>query len=653
MLMFIMIHLPGHTQNIYKRDSLVQVLSRQSEDSNKVNTLLKLGDLYSRTKPDSSIYYYEKGGALSKSINYPIGTLKYISNITEALNLQSKYKYALELNLESIKIATRLKLPKRIAAAYANTGVSYYFMADYKTSTDYLIKAIKILEKEPLENIKDQHNLAGLYANVAGIFSEIKKDDEAYIYGLKGIEICRNISDSATLTRALNNVSTLLFNKKKYDSALICARQANDIAAATDNTASSASACITIANVYENLGNYDSVLYFAEKGLTLSKSLEDSDGINKSLIFKAIYFFNKKEYPTAKTLTEEALHIAQLNHLDNHIDMQYLLLSDIELAIGNLEGYHRYRLLSDSMKEAVLSAEILKATEELDTKYGVEKKEQQLKLQSTKLANNRLWMGFLGILIAAILLIFFTANRSYNRKKKILEQEKILQQQQIDQLEKDKQLMATKAVLKGQEEERTRLAKDLHDGLGGILSGVKYSLTNMKDNMIISAENAERFERTMTMLDQSISELRRVAHNMMPESLTKVGLDKALQDICNSINKSGTLQLTYQSFELHDETIPQDKASVIYRVIQELLNNMLKHASASKALLQLIRKDHTLSITVEDNGKGFNKEILLNNTGMGYGNLLNRITYLEGTIDVQTAPGDGTSVNIEIPNITA
>jgi two-component system NarL family sensor kinase len=155
----------------------------------------------------------------------------------------------------------------------------------------------------------------------------------------------------------------------------------------------------------------------------------------------------------------------------------------------------------------------------------------------------------------------------------------------------------------------------------------------------------------MTMLDKSISELRRVAHNLMPEALMEFGLDTALKDFCNIINQSGAIQLVYQSFEMDENSISKNSSSAIYRIIQELVNNILKHASVQTALVQLIRKNNALSITVEDNGKGFDKTILPNSNGIGYPNLQNRVTYLGGTIDIQSASGNGTSVNIEIPNI--
>ena len=133
-----------------------------------------------------------------------------------------------------------------------------------------------------------------------------------------------------------------------------------------------------------------------------------------------------------------------------------------------------------------------------------------------------------------------------------------LQQRRITELETEKQLTATEDVLKGEEKERTRLAKDLHDGLGGMLSGIKHSLNAMKGNLVMTPENHQAFERSMDMLDSSIREMRRVAHNMMPEALVKFGLDTALKDFCNDINQSGALQINYQSIGLENIEVEQE-----------------------------------------------------------------------------------------------
>ena len=211
-------------------------------------------------------------------------------------------------------------------------------------------------------------------------------------------------------------------------------------------------------------------------------------------------------------------------------------------------------------------------------------------------------------------------------------------------------MTATEAVLKGEEQERSRLAKDLHDGLGGMLSGIKYSFQTMKGNLVMTPENHQAFERSMDMLDSSIKEMRRVAHNMMPEALVKFGLDTALKDFCNDINQTGALKVNYQSPGLQGAMIDQTTAITIYRIVQELLNNMMKHAAATQAIVQVSKTDNSIGITVEDNGKGFDPAILKNARGIGWENIQGRVDYLKGTVDIQSAPGKGTSVHIEINN---
>jgi two-component system, NarL family, sensor kinase len=209
-------------------------------------------------------------------------------------------------------------------------------------------------------------------------------------------------------------------------------------------------------------------------------------------------------------------------------------------------------------------------------------------------------------------------------------------------------LLATATVLKGQKEERSRLANDLNDGRGGVLSGVKYSFNNMKDNLIMTPENMLGFERGLHMLDSSISELRRVAHSMMPEVLMKFGLNTALKDFCTSINGSGVIKIVYQSYGIDDLKLEQATSVTIYRIVQELLNNVIKHAAATKAVVQVNKEGNKLLITVEDDGKGFDTALLNQAKGIGWTNIKYRLDYLQGKLDVQSQAGKGTLVNVEV-----
>ena len=201
-------------------------------------------------------------------------------------------------------------------------------------------------------------------------------------------------------------------------------------------------------------------------------------------------------------------------------------------------------------------------------------------------------------------------------------------------------------MLKGQEEERSRMAKDLHDSLGGMLSGVKLSLGAMKGNIVLSEENTRLFSNVLDQLDHSINEMRRVAHNMMPEALMKLGLQQAVQDYCDGLNESNKIVFRTQFYGLENRL---DAATeiLVYRIVQELLNNVVKHASATEALVQVMRHDQNLNITIEDNGIGFVPNEA--KTGVGLSNVRSRVDYLKGYFDIQSTAGSGTSIHIECP----
>jgi len=278
---------------------------------------------------------------------------------------------------------------------------------------------------------------------------------------------------------------------------------------------------------------------------------------------------------------------------------------------------------------------------DLRIRYETEKKDNQIRLQQYDIQRKSTFNYLLIAGAAALLLIVLLLFRTYRQKQR-------LQQKRILELETQQQLMAAGAVIKGEEQERTRLAKDLHDGLGGMLSGIKYSFQTMKGNLIMTPENQQAFERSMDMLDSSIKEMRRVAHNMMPEALVKFGLDTALKDFCEDINRSGALQVNYQSIGMEEVVVEGTAAIAVYRIIQELLNNTMKHAAATNAIVQLSKTQDGINITVEDDGNGFDPLILERATGIGWRNIQSRVEYLKGKMDVSTSPGKGTSVQIEI-----
>ncbi|MFM2327705.1 MAG: hypothetical protein RIR31_1907, partial [Bacteroidota bacterium] len=249
---------------------------------------------------------------------------------------------------------------------------------------------------------------------------------------------------------------------------------------------------------------------------------------------------------------------------------------------------------------------------------------------------NKILFGGAGLL----LIISFLGYRNFKSRQKI-------QQQKITELEKDKQLLAIDAMLKGQEEERSRIAKDLHDGLGGMLSGVKLSFVNMKENMVMDAESVSSFENSIMQLDNTIAELRKVAHNLMPEALVKFGLKNAILDFCNAMQISSKTKIIFEQMGT-ERQLSNTADLYIYRIVQELINNAIKHAAPNQILVQLTKTTEKILLTVEDDGRGFNTEQLQFSKGIGMKNIQQRVNYFKGKIDIASQPTEGTSVNIEL-----
>ncbi len=170
--------------------------------------------------------------------------------------------------------------------------------------------------------------------------------------------------------------------------------------------------------------------------------------------------------------------------------------------------------------------------------------------------------------------------------------------------------------------------------------------------MIITAENAEAFEKGISMLDRGLNELKRIAENLAPQVRESIDLDKALQAFCSHVNQRAQVRLTYFAAGLAPNAITGDNAVVVYKIIEELVNNIVQHAYAKNALVQLAQKERVVTVTVQDDGKGFDGAVLKTINSTGYTRLQKSMANLGGTIHLQTAPGKGTAINIEIP-ITA
>lgn len=649
LVLFCLLLVPGKSQPEWKkqRDSIAKKIATLKPDTNKVLALLNYGWWWETYNMDSAAQCYLRMHELSQKINYVNGEIKYYGNYTFILNQQGKYNLSLKLNLQSIEFAKQKGSPEQIATCLFNAGSSYNNMAKYDEAIAYYLQAIKIFEE--LKLIK---KTAVAYDNIGGIFSNIGQEEKGLTYHKKALEKATEINDSMEIATALLNIGTQQKVLNKLMEAENTTLKALTIAKQIKSTYLEINANLTLAEIFVKQNLFDKSIAYAKLGLERAIAIDSKYSQMEALkILTRCYYLNKN-YTMAIQLGEEAIVFGKKNNIVSELYKVYELVAQEYAQINNYKLAYQNLSISKDLKDSINDQNLTKEIEQLEIKYQTAKKEKQiLELEHTKNQQQLLIMSLI-VGITIVLCIIYLVYKNYSQKRKLLVADTLYKQHRIQELETEKKLIISQSIIKGQEEERTRLAKDLHDGLGGILSSAKYAFSNLKNNLSITEESTLAFENGLTILDTSIRELRRVAHNMMPEALVKFGLNTALQDFCEVINKNSALQLTYQSFDLKDEDVSNNKVSTIYRIIQELVNNIIKHAHAKTALVQFIKKNNTLSITVEDDGKGFDISILKNNTGIGYSNLYSRVAYINGKIDVQTELGKGTSINIELPNIS-
>jgi len=626
-------------------DDLLKDLEKAKEDTTKVGLLIDIERKYFSRNLDSALYYNTLCENLILKIKADDYKHKCYHDFVKIYHAKSDYKKALEYCLKSIKVAKNNRDRFQEATSYRAIFNIYHNLKMNDSAVKYAVKSINLTTE-----IGDTTNVATNYGNLTWLYMDMSQYKKAVEYGLKGIEAGEHYKDTIGLLISLNNLALCYIELHENNKAIELFKRQYIIGKKIDRPRSIRNALINLALAYYSTGAAKEL----EKTATLlndyNRGVTDLDSKNRcyQYLTNAYNFIYQKEFLKAEKQLMAAMDLAKKDSLTDPLFPTYITMSQVKFSQHDFVAGNYYEEKWDSLYNLNTEQQLSEYAAELETKYEVEKKESVIhhletekEIQQFSLQRKNSFIIYLISGMSALIIISFLTYRNIKHKQKI-------QQQRITELETQQQLTATEAVLKGEEQERTRIAKDLHDGLGGILSGIKFSFTTMKGNLVMTPENQQAFERSMDMLDSSIRELRRVAHNMMPEALLRFGLDAALKDFCYEINESGAVKINYFSFGPEDVHIDQTVAITLYRIVQELINNTMKHSGASSAIVQLTKSNEQLSLTVEDDGNGFDPAILKTSKGMGWVSIKNRVDFLKGKLDVTSKEGEGTSVHIEI-----
>ena len=536
-----------------------------------------------------------------------------------------------------------------IAQARKGLGTTYLEMGRNKQAQEELIAALRYYEE-----IGSPIGAMMVMNQIVQIYLKMKLWDKAQEYALRSLKVAEERNFVRSKGEIFRNLGTIYDNKGDLDQALNYYEKAKELIDQTRNKTMDSPILVRIGQIWLEKGEVARAMNLFEEA--------DSIGVQQNDI-RDVYF--------ARLAKAGAWTVAgRLERAENQLDtcLAYYsreenreLLHQVYLAYTRLyqkkNQYPRaleYHEKYAAAKDEVLNAANAKVVRELETQYETQKQEKEIafltteqELKEATLQNQRsfilvLIVGLLGVVGLAI---FYYQN--WRKNQLISYQNEAINQQKIKELQQQQQLLSLNSMLMGQEKERQRIAQDLHDGLGGLLSSVR-SYFGSLENKIDHHQDQEIFGKTHQLLDHAAREVRRIAHNMMPGALTKIGLVGAIEDIANLLESSQDLKVSVQAINM-EERLPAEKEISLYRITQEILNNVVKYAKANKVIIQLSRHGSEVTLTIEDDGVGFDVQEARAKGGLGLKGIESRVHYLQGDLDLYTSPGQGTSYTIQFP----
>jgi signal transduction histidine kinase len=538
---------------------------------------------------------------------------------------------------EAISILKQKDDNKRVAIINISLGAIQLRQGKFNKTVETLTESAKFFEQT-----KDSLNASKCYSNIATAFAELEIFPQAISYSEKALQIFRSLEQTQFELITLPNLATMYYKNGDTLKSITYNAEAEALAKKLDNKRS-------LSLIYNNLGEIyldaDEVKAkdYLEQTLALKKELNLQEGVEYAQNNLGVISLRNKDYSKAINYLETASEKLKGKMLLTN----YINLSEAYKNSNNPKKALKYSESALKLTDSVLNSENQKTFVEIEAKYEAEKKETQiLNLKNTNLEtdikrrkNRNFLIGALGLLVATLLIGYLMLKNS-RRKQTIAEQNQILETEKVDKLLKDQELIGLDAMLEGQEKERQRIAQDIHDNLGGKLSTLKLYLED------IESTNPEAFEKINLLLDDTYNDVRNIAHEKQSSALIDKGLIPAVQLVANRIKGSKKLGINVNNIDFNSR-IQNFKELQLFRIIQELLTNTIKHAKAKQVNIQFSEDENQLSLIYEDDGIGFNPNT--SKRGLGLTNIEQRVTKINGNYALDTSAGNGTTVIINVP----
>ncbi|GAA4037435.1 hypothetical protein GCM10022409_23070 [Hymenobacter glaciei] len=624
-------------------DSLLRALQAASSDTARAKTALHLSAALAATDTAQALRYARQALALSQASGFGYGQAHSWLQLSALAIIRNDNVRAARYGTQAQAAAAPLyrqrpapRLARLLAAIANNRGSVADRQGQYAAAVRSYLQAATYLAPLP----EAGRTLLTVYANLGNSLLIANQPAQAARYWRLATALAPRTGPVPELLPVYLQLARLHLQQAHSDSAGQVLRAARPLLPGSQLYADQYYG--TLGQYYRSVGQPTAAWQAFGQAVAYARR-KGAAGYEAKLLFEQGQLAAQVgDLPAARASLERSLTITEQ-------------LGDSRQLVDNLEGLARlaeqagqwpealrYYRRSHELRDTLASTAVRAQVAQLETRYRTRQQAEQLRTLRQAQAAEQLVLRQQRRLNAVYLVLLLVLVAAGGLAAALLRHR---QRQAARQREQEKALLTAQAVLQGQEEERRRLARDLHDGLGGMLSTVKHYLASARSRAAQPEEATALFTQSIEHLDSSIGELRRVARNLMPEALLAFGLAQALQDLCASVQQAGNLRVQLHTHGL-ETRLPQTLEVELYRLVQELLNNVLKHAQAQEVLVQLMRHDTELHLVVEDDGRGFDPAVA--STGVGLRSVQARAHYLGGTLEVQSAPGQGTSFSLEL-----
>jgi len=586
-------------------------------DIQEVSALYALGNLSNITGDyKNTIKYTNEAISLLHKLNIEKGLAACYNIMASAYKNLGEYPKAIDNFMQCLSYSEKTNNKAQEANAYQNIATLYLLQKEYKKSAENLDRAANIYRE-----LGDDDGVLTTLFNFANILKEEGKFDQARKHYKTILDYREREGNKAVIAYVNINLSQMLVEEERCEAAVIALKKTLRLLKELKFHSDIAIVLNDLGLCEAKLGHKKEAINYFKEALAIGD--EQSLSVYKSDIYKnlAQLYEEEKNFEKALEFYQKGVAtVADQNTLDK------------EKYVAKIqEGYET------QLKEARI--QLLEKEQKISE---VELQKVELTVKRQRIVRNAFIAGFVLVVIILIILRLSYVKRLRIQKELNLQQEENAKQKITDMM-KDHKLSVIERYQEGQDEERSRLAREIHDGIGSDLAGIKIAFEHFTEN---SKEEIQS-KRIANAINNACVDVRSLSHQLHPLSFSKIGFTSFLTDFIDQITKKSKLDIQTYFFPEEDiDKLPAALLADAYRIVQELLNNILKHAEATSADVQLTKHEDHLNIVITDNGKGFVKN---KKQGIGLRNIKERLQKINGTLDIDSSSNHGTSITIDIP----